>query len=64
MTTAEFASLINKSESTARRYCGTQWQTELLTEDKPLQANQPGKFRLSWAENSARWVRNVEAVRV
>jgi hypothetical protein len=50
MTTAEFASLINKSESTARRYLRDAVADGVATEDKPLQANQPGKFRLSWAE--------------
>jgi hypothetical protein len=50
MTTTEFASLINKSESTARRYLREAVADGVATEDKPQQANQPSRYRLSWRE--------------
>ena len=50
MTTAQFASLINKSESAARRYLKQAVAEGVATEDKPARANEPSTYRLSWPE--------------
>lgn len=50
MTIAQFALLINKSESAARRYLKQAVAEGVATEDKPARANEPSTYRLSWPE--------------
>lgn len=50
MTVAEFASILGKSESTARRYLNEAVAEGVASVDKSNRLNEPSRYRLSWPE--------------